>query len=59
MPVPDDRTLTIEAVLVQVLLELVRGETSVLIHPKVSQAFCRDLCVCVLHPFWIDRGLAT
>lgn len=48
--------LTIKAILVQVLLELVWGETSVLVHPEVSQAICRDLCVCVLHPFWIDKG---
>lgn len=48
--------LTIEAILVQVLLELVRSETGSLIHSEVSQAFCRALCVCVLHPFWIDKG---
>lgn len=50
--------LTIEAILVQVLLELVRRQTSVLVHPEVGQAFCRGLSVCVLHPFWTDKGLA-
>lgn len=51
------RALTIVAILLQVLLKLVRRQTGVLIHPEVSQAFCRPLCVCVLHPFWIDKGL--
>lgn len=54
-PIPDAHALTIVAILVQVLLELVRSETGVLIHPEVSQAFCRGLCVCVFHPFWIDK----
>lgn len=54
---PNTRTLTVEAILVQVLLELVGRETNVLIHPKVGQAFCWRLGVCVLHPFWIDEGL--
>lgn len=48
--------LTVEAILVQVLLELVGTETGVLVHPKVSQAFCRVLGVGVLHPLWIDKG---
>lgn len=57
-PIPVARSLTIVAILVQVLLELVRRETGVLVHPEVSQAFCRGLCVCVLHPFLMDEGLA-
>lgn len=57
-PIPNARTLTIEAVFVQVLLELVRRETSVLVHREVGQAFYRVLRVCVLHLLWIDKGLA-
>lgn len=53
-PSQTPQTLTIVAVLLQVLLELVRSEAGVLVDPKVSQAFCRGLGVCVLHPFWID-----
>lgn len=55
---PVAHTLTIEAILLQVLLELVGTETSVFIHPEVSQAFCRRLGVWVLHPLWIDNGSA-
>lgn len=51
------RTLTIVAVLLQVLLELVRAETGVLVHPEVRQAFCRALCVCVLHPAPDRQGI--
>lgn len=58
-PIPVAQSLTIVAKLVQVLLELVGGKTGVLIHPEVGQAFCRILGVRVLHPFWIDKGLAV
>lgn len=44
-PIHPPCTLTIVAVLLQVLLELVWGEAGVLVHPEVRQAFCRGLCV--------------
>lgn len=56
-PHPWFPALTIVAILLQVLLELVWAQAGVLVHPKVSQAFCRALSVCVLHPFWVDKGL--
>lgn len=51
------RSLTIVAILLKVLLELVGTEASFLVDSEVSQAFCWPLCVCVLHPFWIDEVL--
>jgi len=56
-PIPDAQFLTIEAILLQVLLALLRRETGVLVRPEECQAFGRGLCVCVLHPFRIDKGL--
>lgn len=50
-------SLTIVAILLEVLLELVGTEARFLVHSEVSQALCRPLCVCVLHPFWIDEVL--
>lgn len=51
-------SLTIEAVLFLVLLALFGAEARGLAHTEVRQAFARGLCVCVLHPFWTDKGVA-
>lgn len=56
-PALTPRALTVVAILVEVLLELVEAEARFLVDSKVSQAVCRPLGVCVLHPFWIDEVL--
>lgn len=49
-------SLTVEAVLAQVLLDLLGREAAVLGDAKVGQDIARLFDVCVLHPRWIGEA---